>query len=237
MPPLDLPMPMPLPLETDLYAPVKRLLEGQGYEVKGEVGKVDIVAQRGGEPPVLVELKTSFSLSLFHQAVDRLALSEVVYIAVPHKPGKVFAKAVKRNVALCRRLGIGLMTVRLGTGAVVVHLDAGAPLAKRSKVKQARLLREFSRRVGDPNAGGATRQGLVTAYRQDALRCLMFLSANGPTKAAAVAVGAQVETARRIMADDHYGWFTRIKVGVYAATPAGEAAMGAYEGEVARLEV
>jgi hypothetical protein len=129
------------------------------------------------------------------------------------------------------------MTVRLGTGAVVVHLDAGAPLAKRSKVKQARLLREFSRRVGDPNAGGATRQGLVTAYRQDALRCLMFLSANGPTKAAAVAVGAQVETARRIMADDHYGWFTRIKVGVYAATPAGEAAMGAYEGEVARLEV
>ena len=28
--------------ETDLYEPVKQLLEGQGYEVKGEVGSADV---------------------------------------------------------------------------------------------------------------------------------------------------------------------------------------------------
>ena len=39
------------PKETDLYPPVKALLEGQGYEVKGEVGAADIVACRGDEDP------------------------------------------------------------------------------------------------------------------------------------------------------------------------------------------
>lgn len=221
--------------ETDLYEPIKRLLEGQGYEVKGEIGKVDVVGCRGDEVPVLVELKTAFSLSLFHQAIDRLALSEIVYIAVPHKPGKIFARSLKRNIALCRRLGIGLITVRLKDGSAYIHLDPGPYRPRQSSVKKERLLREFSKRVGDPNCGGATRQGLITAYRQDALRCLNFLSVNGPTKASLVAAGSEVETARRIMADDHYGWFERVKVGIYAATPKGLAAMGQYKSELAKL--
>ena len=51
-----------MPLESDLYAPVKALLEGQGYVVKGEVRGCDVVAVRGGEPPVIVELKRAFGL-------------------------------------------------------------------------------------------------------------------------------------------------------------------------------
>lgn len=228
-------MPAAPPRETDLYDPIKRFLEGQGYEVKGEIGKVDVVACRGDETPVLVELKTAFSLSLFHQAVDRLAVSEIVYIAVPHKPGKVFAASVKRNRSLCRRLGVGLITVRLEDGLVYVHQDP-APYRPRASAKQKqRLLREFAKRVGDPNQGGATRQGLITAYRQDALRCLRFLNENGPTKAALVAAETKVETARRIMADDHYGWFERVKTGIYAITPKGEEAMEAYQKELTKL--
>ena len=46
-----------LPLETSLYAPVKTLLESQGYEVKAEVRGCDVVAVRGDEAPVIVELK------------------------------------------------------------------------------------------------------------------------------------------------------------------------------------
>jgi hypothetical protein len=55
----------------------------------------------------------------------------------------------------------------------------------------------------------------VTAYRQDALRCVAFLSENGATKAALVASGSGVNNARRIMADNHYGWFERVSPGVY----------------------
>jgi len=218
--------------ETDLYDPIKRFLEGQGYEVKGEIGKVDVVACRGDEAPVLVELKTAFSLSLFHQAVERLSVSDTVYMAVPHKPGKVFARSVKRNAALCRRLGVGLITVRLKDGLVQVHVDPGPYRPRVSVQKKARLLKEFAKRVGDPNSGGATRQGLITAYRQDALRCLIYLDSNGPTKAALVASETKVETARRIMADDHYGWFERVKTGIYDITAKGRDALKHYQAQV-----
>ncbi len=50
--------------EASLYAPVKRFLERLGYEVKGEVRGCDLVARRGDEPPVIVELKLRFNLAL-----------------------------------------------------------------------------------------------------------------------------------------------------------------------------
>lgn len=221
--------------ETDLYKPVKRYLEGQGYEVKGEIGSADVMACRGDETPIIVELKTAFSLALFHQAIDRLSVSDLVYIAVPHKPGKAFAKATRRNKSLCRRLGIGLLTVRLRDGFVRPHLDPGPYQPRKSAKKTARLLNEFSRRVGDPNQGGATRQTVMTAYRQDALRCLGFLNAHGATKASVVAAGTGVEKARRIMADNHYGWFEPVSRGIYAATPKGVEATGQYKSELERL--
>ena len=221
--------------ETDLYQPVKTLLEGQGYEVKGEVAAADIVAIRGEEDPIIVELKTAFSLTLFHQAIERQSLSDHVYIAVPRGTNKAYLKSLKRNKTLCRRLGLGLMTVRLKDGFVETHLDPEPYKPRPSKVKKGRLLREFSRRVGDPNKGGAARTTIMTAYRQDALRCLGALNQNGPTKAAEVAKITTVETARRIMADDHYGWFERVDRGVYALTPKGQAAVNDYASDLAEL--
>ena len=201
--------------ETTLYQPIKRFLETQGYEVKAEVGSADVVAVRGDEPPVVVELKTCFSLSLFHQATERQAMTDVVYIAVPGSQGRGFSRALRRNLTLCRRLGLGLITVRMRDQLVVVHADPAPYRPRQSQRKKAQLLGEFSKRAGDPNVGGATRRGLVTAYRQDALRCVAFLSENGATKAALVANGSGVNNARRIMSDNHYGWFERISPGVY----------------------
>ena len=221
--------------ETDLYQPVKTLLEGQGYEVKGEVAAADIVAIRGDEDPIIVELKTAFSLTLFHQAIERQSLSDHVYIAVPRGTNKAYLKSLKRNKTLCRRLGLGLMTVRLRDGFVETHLDPEPYKPRPSKVKKGRLLREFSRRVGDPNKGGAARTTIMTAYRQDALRCLGCLNQNGPTKAAEVAKITAVETARRIMADDHYGWFERVDRGVYALTPKGKEAVIVYASNLVEL--
>jgi hypothetical protein len=40
-----------------------------------------------------------------------------------------------------------------------------------------------------------------------------------------VAKLAQVERARAIMADNHYGWFERVERGVYGLTPAGLSAV------------
>ncbi|MGJ8544326.1 MAG: DUF2161 domain-containing phosphodiesterase [Sulfitobacter sp.] len=218
---------MEKPRETDLYPAVKSYLEEQGYVVKSEVGAADIVALRGAEPPVVIELKLGFSLALFHQCVARLAVAEDVYMAVAHQPGKRFAKGLKDNVKLARRLGLGVITVRLRDNHLEVHCDPGPYAPRKSAVKQRRLLREFARRQGDPNDGGQTRAGLVTAYRQDALKCAVYLFELGASKGADVARAAQVPTATRIMRDNHYGWFERLEKGVYGLTPGGAEAVAA----------
>ncbi len=221
--------------ETELYAPIKQLLDEQGYTVKSEIGSADVVACRDEEDPIIVEMKTGFSLSLFHQAIARQAITESVYIAVPRGRGQAFQKALKSNLGLCKRLGIGLMTVRLKDGLVEVHSDPAPFRPRLSKPKRARLLREFAKRVGDPNTGGATRSGLMTAYRQDALKCLHFLNTNGATKASKVAAACNVENARRLMADDHYGWFERVETGIYGLTPNGLQALRDYAKELKKL--
>jgi hypothetical protein len=205
--------------ESTLYEAIKLFLEKQGYEVKAEIGSADVVAVRGDESPVVVELKTGFSLSLFHQATDRQTITDFVYIAVPASQGRGFGRALRKNLTLCRRLGLGLITVRVRDQCVVVHVDPAPYRPRQSTWKKARLLGEFSKRVGDPNVGGATRRGIVTAYRQDALRCVKFLSENGATKAALVAKGSGVNNARRIMFDNHYGWFARVRSGIYDINP------------------
>lgn len=211
--------------ETDLYPPVKALLEEQGYVVKAEIGAADVVALRGAEPPVIVELKLTFSLAVFHQAIARLAVSDDVYVAVAHKPGKRFAKAVKDNVKLARRLGLGLMVVRLSDGLVTVHCDPGPYAPRKSKMRQTRLLREFAKRSGDPNQGGQTRSGLVTAYRQDALKVAVYLYEIGASRGADVKRETAIEHATRMMRDNHYGWFEKVEKGVYGLTDAGAAAV------------
>jgi hypothetical protein len=212
--------------ESDLYPPVKAHLEAQGYEVKGEVGAADVVARRGDEEPVIVELKTGFSLALFHQAIARQAVSDLVYVAVPRPK-----RAAKENVKLARMLGLGVIFVRPRDGFVEVMADPGPFRPRKSKKKAARLLRDFDRLRGDPNAGGATRHGIVTGYRQDALACARFLAVHGPSRGAVVAEWTEVPGATRIMADNHYGWFERVERGVYGLTTAGRAGLADWGAE------
>jgi hypothetical protein len=210
--------------ETDLYPPIKSYLEDQGYVVKSEVGAADVVAVRGAEPPVVVELKLGFSLALFHQCIARLKISDDVYLAVARQPGKRFGKALKDNVSLARRLGLGLITVRLSDGLVEVHCDPGPYAPRKQPKRQAALLREFARRQGDPNDGGQTRAGLVTAYRQDAMKIAVYLFEVGACKGADVARETGIKVATRVMRDNHYGWFEKVEKGVYGLTPEGAGA-------------
>jgi hypothetical protein len=224
------------PRETDLYAPIKSFLEGQGYDVKGEVADCDVVAVRAGEGPVIVELKTSFSLQLVFQAVRRQALTDTVYVAYGATPGRTRRNA-RDIMMLCRRLGLGLITVRTsGRGSFVeVHLDPGPYKPRQNKRKRGMLLREFQRRVGDPNVGGANKRPVMTAYRQDALRCAQYLRENGPSKPAVIKAASDVEKAARILQNDVYGWFHRVERGIYALTPAGKRALKTYADVVKTL--
>lgn len=218
--------------EADLYPDLKAFLEAQGYEVKAEIGACDILALRGAEPPVVVEMKLSFSLALVLQGVARQALFDTVYLAVP-APKKGWPARYKDIVALCRRLGLGLLVVAPGVG-VEAHLDPGPYQPRLNTVRAGRLLREFQRRLGDPNQGGTTGIKRMTAYRQDALRCACAL-VDGPMKGATVAKATGVTRATTLMRDDHYGWFDRVDKGVYALTQKGRAALTENAAEITRL--
>lgn len=208
--------------EADLYEPIKEFLEAQGYEVKGEIGACDIVAVRGQDPPVVVELKERLGLALILQAVDRLAISDTVYVAF--RVGKGYSASWrsrrKQVMGLLRRLGLGLLTVSR-RGNVVPVLDP-APYRPRSNVRRReRLLKEFAERVGDPEPGGSASRQRLTAYRQDALRCARELAEAGVLKVGVIRERAGVSRAGRILLDNHYGWFDRVKTGHYDLSPKG----------------
>jgi hypothetical protein len=215
---------------------VKAFLEGQGYEVKSEVRGCDLVAQRIGEPPLIVELKTGFTLPLVLQGIDRLALSDHVYlafaVAARPAPNSLWRRERRAILKLCRRLGLGLLAVHEPTArkpSLVEPLLDPLPYRPRpDKRRQGLLAKEFAHRVGDPNTGGMSKRPIVTAYRQAALLCAAHLQQNGPTKAARVARASGVAKAQAIMQHDVYGWFERIERGVYALTPKGEAALETY---------
>lgn len=219
--------------EADLYPDLKAFLEAQGFEVKAEIGACDIMAKRNDEPPVIVEMKLSFNLALVLQGVARQTLFADVYLAVP-APKKAWPQRYRDIVGLCRRLGLGLLVVTPGQG-VEAHLDPGPYQPRRNGERAGKLLREFQRRVGDPNQGGTTGLRRMTAYRQDALRCLACL-ADGAQKGAEVARATGVSRATTLMRDDHYGWFERPAKGIYILTPKGRAALVENAEELARLK-
>jgi hypothetical protein len=207
--------------ESDLYVPVKAFLEAQGYEVKGEIGGCDAVGTRGAESPVIVELKLHFNLALVLQGVDRLSLTDRVYLAVARPSGRRGAGAFvyHRDVRkLCRRLGLGLMLVETSPQHVDVLLDPEPYRPRRKAKRLGRLLGEHARRVGDPTRGGVTRTPIVTAYRQEALRCALLIREGQRASLKALRETGVVPNAPRILQSDVYGWFQRVSRATYELT-------------------
>jgi hypothetical protein len=208
--------------ESDLYEPIKRHFQNLGYVVKGEVGAADVMAVRGNEPAIIIELKLGFSLTLFHQATERLRISDHVYVAVVRPEGKFGYKRLKLNQNLCRRLGLGLLTLRVRDEFVELHCMPEQYNPRKSAKKSKQIMKLFERLDGDPNSGGATRHGLVTGYRQDALKCATFLAISGASRGAVVAKETGVESATSLMRNNVYGWFDKVEQGVYALNSTGK---------------
>jgi len=208
--------------EEDLYEPIKVFLETQGYEVKGEIGACDIVAVREDEAPLVVELKERLTLALVLQAVDRLSVSDTVYIA--YRVGKGHSASwrsrKKQVTSLLRRLGLGLLTVST-RGRVEAVLDPAPYRPRANTARQRRLLKEFAERVGDPEVGGSSSRQRLTAYRQDVLRCARELAEDGALKVSVIRERTDVQRAGTILRDNHYGWFDRVRTGYYDLTPKG----------------
>lgn len=76
---------------------------------------------------------------------------------------------------------------------------------------------------------------LVTAYRQEALLVAGYLQRHGPSRPQQVRASLGVKRAGDILSDNVYGWFQRIRRGVYTLSPAGQEALVHYTPVLAQL--
>jgi hypothetical protein len=210
-------------METTLYFPIKRFLEGMGFEAKGEVCGCDVVALDKGVPAsvIIAELKLAFTLELLLQAVDRLPACDDVWLAVRASRRGGGRESDARVRRLCRLLGFGLLTVS-ATGNVEIIVEPGPWRPPRDPKRRSRIVEEHKKRWGDPALGGSTRRPIMTAYRQQALDCARALavSPGRPRDLKATAPDAP-----KILQRNVYGWFARIERGRYGLTDLGRAAL------------
>ncbi|OAB46008.1 DUF2161 domain-containing phosphodiesterase [Paenibacillus glacialis] len=225
--------------ETELYEPLKHFFEEQGYVIKGEVRHCDLVGVKEGQSePLIVEMKKTFNLSLLLQGMERLKMSSNVYLAVERSRAKRGAVNQRWGElsALCRRLGLGLITItfyKTKKPFVEILTQPTDPLKPQVKNKRRRskLVDEFRERSGDYNIGGSNRAKLVTAYKEKALRIALPLrnaEASGISPVSLRSVTG-VGNASSILQHNYYGWFERVSRGRYILTPLGIAALEQYQ--------
>jgi len=218
-------------METALYLPVQRFLEARGFRVKGEICGCDLVAlpaEQDNSPPIIVigELKQRFTLELLLQGVDRMAAGDEIWLAVRNSSksrkradGRLNDARVRK---LCRLLGFGLLAVS-ARGRVDILAEPGPYRPRGNPRRRSRLLREHSRRQGDPAVGGGTRQPIMTAYRQQALTVAQAILE--ATQVKPRELKAMAPDAPKILLHNVYGWFARVERGVYGLTEAGREAV------------
>jgi len=213
--------------EKTMFPIIKNHLESLGFDVKAEVDDVDIMAQKDNKT-LLVEMKQHLNLSLIYQGIERQKLTDYVYLAIPEPTGRVLSsKTFKEKKAIAKRLGLGLILVDLKLSKPTFLIDPHTPVLHKDHKKRKKMHKEFLLRQTALNHGGVTRTKIITAYRELALRIVDILSeGERPVKDIVNQTGQLKAT--RVLIDNHYGWFHRVKRGVYTLSDDGEEAKKAY---------
>jgi len=215
--------------ETHLYPPLKTWLEAQGYTVRGEVGRCDLAAEKDGSL-IAIELKLRPSLVLLAQAAERQEYADSVYVALPATPEKPRPPSSRSLRRLLSRLGIGLILITFMKSKtrveVLIHPGSGIGAPRNRRKKKTAILREIAGRDMDMTPGGQTGGKLrVSAYRQRSVRLAVWLSVLGEASPAGLRELGAPEDTGIILSRNLYGWFERVKRGVYRLHEAGKIAV------------
>ena len=216
-------------LESDLYEPIAAHLRDVGYDVRGEVRGVDVVALRDDEL-VGVELKLRMGLDLILQAVERQRSLDAVYVAVEAPPAGFRRRNKRRIYGLLRRLEVGLIVVHFNSSgpSVDVQLPPRAHVRRRSQKERRLIIKEFTGRSGDRNLGGSAARQVVTAYREQSIfiaSALLHIGTASPADLRRVGTGDKTQS---ILSRNVYGWFARVDRGQYAIEAEGRTAVAEY---------
>jgi hypothetical protein len=208
-------------IETDLYLPVRTCLSSMGYEVRGEIGDIDVYAVKD-DVTVAVEMKTRITLKLLYQAIERQKVCDMVYVALPKEAIRAHGGSMKAFKALLSRLSIGLIEVDQGGASIKMEAKNG-PVArdtKKTRRTKKKNAEEFGKRTNRKTLGG-TQGKKLTAYREDAVMIALDLETHGPKRVKDIVRDTAILHAGNILRDNHYGWFERTATGVYGLSDKG----------------
>lgn len=215
--------------ESDLFKPVQDYLVSQGYRVNGEVLNCDITAVKDNEL-VVIELKKNLNMSLLIQAANRQKFAESVYVAIACSGYDSLPRNFKGACHLLKRLELGLLLVRfLKTKTKVEIIFHPSEYKKRKSHKLRKsIIRELSGRTENYNTGGIKGKPIITAYREKAIHIACALAFKGELSPAELRALGTSKNTQRILSDNYYGWFERVKRGLYRLHSNGKKALTEY---------
>jgi len=220
--------------EMDLYEPINKYFKRKGYEVYGEVKDCDMAVIKD-DLLILVELKLNLSVDLLIQATKRQRVSEHVYVAIP-KPKKHNPRSKKwRDTChLIRRLELGLILVSFTEKQKRVEIiieptpfHRPISMGKTKYLRQA-IIKEINGRSADYNIGGSSRKQIMTAYRENCIQIASYLEEYGelsPKQLSQMGTGKKTQS---ILSKNYYGWFVRVKRGIYVLSEKGKKELKQY---------
>ncbi|MDL4839801.1 DUF2161 domain-containing phosphodiesterase [Aquibacillus rhizosphaerae] len=220
--------------ESDLYKPIQSHFLKEGYEVYGEVKDCDMAAIKDDEL-ILIELKLNLSVDLLIQATNRQRLSELVYIAIP-RPKKYNPRSKRwRNICqLVRRLELGLILISFsGNRKKLEFIFDPTPFNRKksmaqNKRKRQEILKEIDGRSQDFNIGGSSRTQIMTAYRENCIQIACYLEKVGELSPKALIQMGTGKKTSSILIKNYYGWFVRVRRGIYVLSDKGRIEMKQY---------
>ena len=204
--------------EYELFEPVKQLFCNAGYKVNAEVLDCDVTAVKDDEL-IIIELKRSLSVTLLAQAIERQKTGAKVYIAVP-KPSKYSPKRFRETLYVIRKLELGLIFVSLrddlSFAEIVREPEPFFPVGER-RAEKKKILKEISGRAVDNNVGGVTQTKIATAFTEKNIfaACIIEKYGTASPKLVKEITGADCTA---ILGRSYYGWFRRVRTGIYELT-------------------
>ena len=204
--------------EYELFDPVKRLFSDAGYKVNAEVLDCDVTAVKDGEL-VIIELKRTLSVTLLAQALERQKTGAKVYIAVP-KPTRYSPKKFRETLYVIRKLELGLIFVSLrgdfSFAEIIREPERFFPVGER-RAEKNKILKEISGRALDNNIGGVTQRKIATAFTEKNIfaACIIEKYGTASPKLVKEITGSDCTA---ILGRSYYGWFRRVKMGIYELT-------------------
>ncbi|MDG5789910.1 DUF2161 family putative PD-(D/E)XK-type phosphodiesterase [Evansella sp. AB-P1] len=215
--------------ESDLYKPIQKYFKRKGYDVYGEVKNCDMAVTKDDELLMIVELKLNLSVDLLIQATKRQRLTDHVYIAIP-KPKKHNPRSKKWRDAchLLQRLELGLILVSFTekqkrVEVIIEPTPFHRPInmGKAKYLRQA-IIKEINGRSGDYNIGGSNRKQIMTAYRENCVQIACYLEHHGELSPKVLLQMGTGKKTQSILSKNYYGWFVRVKRGIYTLSEKGK---------------